>query len=82
MKTMRNTRTKKKFDEAAFDRKVCEITATIHRNARNKIFDNSYDKWMNQNIQHLEKMYDITVTVSGVDCDFLDFCKWVFDNSK
>ena len=68
----------KKFDEAAFDRKVCEITYMIHRKARSISHDNTFDKWLDQNINHVVKLYEI----SELECDFNDFCKWVFDNSQ
>ena len=38
---------------------------------------NGYDKWCEQNADHLENMYDL----SGLDCGIDDFSRWVYNNS-
>lgn len=68
---------KEKFDVVEFDRKVCQITYDIHYKARDRKFETEYNKWVNQNINHLETMYDL----SELECEFEDFCIWVFHNS-
>ena len=74
---MKNMKGKKKFNEAEFDRKVCQITYNIHNKAKITKSDSDYNKWVNQNIEHLENMYGL----SELDCEFEDFCNWVFCNS-
>lgn len=73
-----NIKHKKKFDEAEFDRKVCQITYNIHNKVKSTKMDLDYNKWFNQNIEHLENMYNL----SELECDFEDFCNWVYSNSN
>jgi len=38
---------------------------------------NGYDKWCEENGEHLENMYDL----SGLDCGIDTFSRWVYHNS-
>lgn len=77
MKRGMKIKNKKKFDEAEFDRKVCQITYNIHNRSKVAKLESEYDKWMKLNIEHLENMYNS----SEINCDFNDFCNWVYSNS-
>lgn len=38
---------------------------------------NGFDKWCEENTEHLEKMHDL----AGLDCGIHDFSRWVYNNS-
>ena len=66
------------FDEDKFDRKVAQSIYNIHTKVKKKMVEKTYNKWCDDNMEHLKKLYDL----SGLDFEFDEFCSYVFNNSE
>ena len=68
---------KERFNEDMFDLNVSKEITSIHSSAKIKTDERKYEKWLSVHLEHLENMYRLT----GLSCDYEDFCNYVFDNS-
>ena len=66
-----------KFDEKSFDDKVAKSIVEIHNKVLQKNMDEQFNEFVNNNLNHLEKLYYI----SGLDCDVEEFYTYVFNNT-
>lgn len=77
---MANTiETKQTFDVDEFDLKVASDINNIHMITRMNAYKQTYFKWRDENLYHLEAMYELEFDPEIVDFD--DFCYYVFENS-
>ena len=61
------------FNEHLFDMKVAISISKIHRKN-----DNEFSLWVNENIEHLEKLYKL----SDLTCKEVDFYTYIYENSE
>lgn len=66
------------FDEDKFDRKVAQSISNIHATVKRKRIEKAYNKWCDDNLEHLERLYNL----SGLGNEFDEFCNYVFNNSE
>lgn len=60
-----------RFDQTTFDRKsFVPLPTELYA-------DKKFEKWLTDYDEHLKVMYGL----SGLDCDFLDFSTYVYQNS-
>ena len=74
----RKNNKKPAFNEDEFDRKVAQRICNIHINIKRKIIVKTYNKWYNDNVEHLKRLHDL----SCLDSEFDVFCSYVFNNSE
>lgn len=71
-----------KFDEDEFDKKLCNIITNIHIKQYEKKMEKKFNRWYEENIEHLEQLYNIAKEETYFEADFDVFCYYVFINSS
>ena len=69
---------KTKYDEDSFDERVAESISGSLSYIRYKKKNDEYKRWCYANLDELKNMY----SVSELNCDFNDFCSYVFCTKK